>query len=112
MRRCYGSLYTPEDIYVANHVAALDLINNGVTTVVDHCHILNSPAHTDAAIRGLKDAAIRGVWCYGFYENPALPPEHSKFDATNPEFNLATKWMTLHVPEGNISRQTPGREIY
>ncbi|KIX07962.1 uncharacterized protein Z518_02616 [Rhinocladiella mackenziei CBS 650.93] len=91
MRRCYGSLYTPEDVYVANHVAALDLIHNGVTTVVDHCHILNSPAHTDAAIRGLKDAAIRGVWCYGFYDNPALPKEHNKFDVTNSEFGASAK---------------------
>ena len=70
IRNLYGSLYTPEDVYVANKFAALDLINNGMTTVVAHCHILNSSAHTDAAITGLKDGGIRGIWCYGFYENP------------------------------------------
>jgi cytosine/adenosine deaminase-related metal-dependent hydrolase len=91
IRRCYGSLFTAEDVYAANHVAALDLIYNGVTTVVDHCHILNSPAHTDAAIKALKDSLIRGVFCYGFYENPQLPSEHNKFDVTNSEFRVAAK---------------------
>ena len=70
IRKLYGGLFTPEDVYAANYLAGLDLINNGITTVVDHCHILNSPAHTDAAIKGLKDAGVRGTWCYGFYENP------------------------------------------
>ena len=71
MRNLYGSLFTPEDVYTANYSAGLDLINNGITTVIDHCHILNSPAHTDAAIRGIQDAGVRGTWCYGLYENPA-----------------------------------------
>ncbi|CAM1509795.1 Fc.00g001300.m01.CDS01 [Cosmosporella sp. VM-42] len=70
IRNIYGSLYTPEDVYTANYFAGLDLINNGITTVIDHCHILNSSQHTDAAIKGLKDAGVRGTWCYGFYENP------------------------------------------
>ena len=73
IRNLYGSLFTPEDVYAANYSAALDLINNGITTVIDHCHILNSPAHADAAIQALKDAGVRGIWCYGFYENPARP---------------------------------------
>jgi cytosine/adenosine deaminase-related metal-dependent hydrolase len=71
IRNIYGSLFTPDDVYAANHFAALDLINNGITTVIDHCHILNSPEHTDAAIKALKDARIRGTWCYGLYQNPS-----------------------------------------
>lgn len=70
IRNVYGSLYTPDDVYTANYFAGLDLINNGITTVIDHCHILNSPKHVDAAIKGLKDAHVRGTWCFGFYENP------------------------------------------
>lgn len=70
IRNLYGSLFHPEDVYAANYSAALDLINSGITTVIDHCHILNSPAHTDAAVQGLKDAGVRGTWCYGFYQNP------------------------------------------
>ena len=74
MRRTYSGLFTAEDVYISNYVAALDLINNGVTTVVDHCNIINTPHHTDAAIRGLQDAGIRGAFCYDLYENPADLP--------------------------------------
>ena len=37
MRRLYGSLFTAEDVYVADFAACLDLIANGITTVIDHC---------------------------------------------------------------------------
>lgn len=73
LRCVYGSLYTPDDVYFANYAAALSLLNNGVTTVLDHCHVINSPAHADMAVKGLKDAAIRGTFCYGFYQNPTVP---------------------------------------
>lgn len=96
IRRCYGSLFTAEDAYAANHVAALDLIHNVVTIVVDHCHILNSPAHTDAALKALKDSFIRGVFRYGFYENPQLPSEHSKFNVTSSEFRDAWRARKEH----------------
>jgi cytosine/adenosine deaminase-related metal-dependent hydrolase len=70
MRTKYASLYTVEDVYFANYAAAVNLLNNGVTCVLDHCHIMNSPAHADAAVKGLQDSGIRGTFCYGFYENP------------------------------------------
>lgn len=91
IRNCYGSLFTPEDVYTSNHVACLDLFNHGVTTVVDHCHILNSPAHTDAAIKALKDSGIRGVFCYGLYDNPPLPADHAKMDTADPSFSDKAK---------------------
>ncbi|KAH7217308.1 hypothetical protein BKA60DRAFT_571465 [Fusarium oxysporum] len=75
MRTIYGSLYTPEDVYLSTYVAALSLINNGVTSVLEHCHIINSPDHADAAVRALQDAGIRGTFCYGFYANPPLPDQ-------------------------------------
>ncbi|KAK4891551.1 hypothetical protein LTR27_009882 [Elasticomyces elasticus] len=73
IRNGYSSLFSPSDVYTSNYAAALDLISNGITTVIDHSHIMNSPAHTDAAVQALKDAGIRGTWCYGFYENVPRP---------------------------------------
>ncbi|KAL4936316.1 hypothetical protein BDV06DRAFT_233533 [Aspergillus oleicola] len=73
LRTVYGSLYSPEDVRVASYAAALSLLNNGVTTVLDHCHVVNSPDHADAAVNGLKAAGIRGTFCYGFYLNPTVP---------------------------------------
>lgn len=92
IRNCYGSLFTPEDVYTANYVTCLDLFNHGVTTVVDHCHILNSPAHTDAAIKALKDAHIRGVFCYGFYDNPPLAAPHTAISTAGTDFVGKAKW--------------------
>ena len=77
---------TPDDVYKANYFATLDCINNGITTVLDHSHILNSPAHADASIQGLKDAGIRGTWCYAFYQSP----DRHDLDGSNHDHTLAT----------------------
>jgi 5-methylthioadenosine/S-adenosylhomocysteine deaminase len=58
-------LYTPQDAYIGNLVGALDQINSGVTTLFDWCHIVNTPAHADAAVDALQDAGIRAVFAYG-----------------------------------------------
>lgn len=66
----YAAVYTPEDVYLGVYAGAIDALCDGVTTVLDHCHIINSPAHADAAAAALKDAGIRAIFCYGFYEPP------------------------------------------
>ncbi|KFY35298.1 hypothetical protein V494_06036 [Pseudogymnoascus sp. VKM F-4513 (FW-928)] len=71
IRNIYGSCYTPHDAYMGNYCGALESIDNGITYLVDHSHIMNSPDHADAAVRGLQDSKIRAVFCYGLYENPA-----------------------------------------
>ncbi|KAJ6151371.1 hypothetical protein N7470_007965 [Penicillium chermesinum] len=86
IRSLYGSVYTADDVELAYYAGALDLLNNGVTCILEHSHIINSPEHADAAIRGLKKAGIRGTFCYGFYENPPIDGCHvpgvdlNKFD--------------------------------
>jgi 5-methylthioadenosine/S-adenosylhomocysteine deaminase len=59
------NLYTPQDTYIGNLVGALDQINSGVTTLFDWCHIVNTPAHADAAVDALRDAGIRAIFAYG-----------------------------------------------
>jgi len=58
-------LYTPQDAYIGNLVGALDQINSGVTTLFDWCHIVNTPAHADAAVDALQEAGIRAIFAYG-----------------------------------------------
>ena len=70
MRSIYSGFYNAEDVYLGNHIGVLEALNAGITTVVDHCHILNSPEHTDCALRGHLDAGIRSVFCYGTFGNP------------------------------------------
>jgi cytosine/adenosine deaminase-related metal-dependent hydrolase len=70
MRMVFGSLYTPDDAYLGNLCGTLEALDAGITSIVDHSHIMNSPAHADEALRGLGDSGIRAVFCYGLYPNP------------------------------------------
>ena len=76
--------YRPEDVYAGNYLGSLEAIDGGVTTVLDWSHISNTPEHADEAIRGLRDARLRAVYCYG-----------------NPNTSLADWWYTstLKAPE-------------
>jgi 5-methylthioadenosine/S-adenosylhomocysteine deaminase len=58
--------YRPDDVLAANRWGALECLNAGITTLVDWSHIMNTPAHADAAIQGLREAGIRSVFAYGF----------------------------------------------
>jgi 5-methylthioadenosine/S-adenosylhomocysteine deaminase len=58
--------YRPDDVYAANQWGALECINAGITTLVDWSHIMNTPDHADAAIKGLQDTNLRSVFAYGF----------------------------------------------
>jgi 5-methylthioadenosine/S-adenosylhomocysteine deaminase len=75
--------YRPEDVYAGNYLGSLEAIDAGVTTLLDWSHISNTPEHADEAIRGLRDARLRGVYCYG-----------------NPNTSLADWWYesTLEAP--------------
>ncbi|CAG9987037.1 unnamed protein product [Clonostachys byssicola] len=88
IRSVYGSVYTAEDAGFAYYVAALDMINNGITSVLEHGHIMNTPQHADASIKGLKDSGIRACFCYGLYENP---PISGAPDADKQSFSLAER---------------------
>jgi cytosine/adenosine deaminase-related metal-dependent hydrolase len=76
--------YRPQDVYAGNYLGSLEAIDAGVTTVLDWSHINNTPEHADEAIRGLRDARLRAVYCYG-----------------NPNTSLADWWYTstLKAPE-------------
>jgi 5-methylthioadenosine/S-adenosylhomocysteine deaminase len=59
------SVMRPEDVRIGDLVTALSAINAGVTTLLDWSHIGNSPAHTDAAIQGLRESGVRAVYAFG-----------------------------------------------
>src|SRR3954465_7091247 len=51
-----ATVFRPDDTNIATLVGALNQINSGTTTLVDWCHNNPTPAHTDAAIEGLKES--------------------------------------------------------
>jgi cytosine/adenosine deaminase-related metal-dependent hydrolase len=59
------SVYRPEDVYVGDLLSAWGAMNAGITTLLDWSHISNTPEHSDAAIRGLRESGIRAVYAYG-----------------------------------------------
>jgi 5-methylthioadenosine/S-adenosylhomocysteine deaminase len=56
--------YRPEDAYVGNFIGALRSIDAGITTITDLSQVSNTPAHSDALIKGLKDSGIRAIYGY------------------------------------------------
>jgi cytosine/adenosine deaminase-related metal-dependent hydrolase len=60
-----GLQYRPEDVYIANLMGALEALNAGITTLLDWSHVNNTPEHADAAIAGLAESGIRGVYAHG-----------------------------------------------
>lgn len=57
--------YTANDTYLSNLIGALNQISCGATTIFDWCHNNATPAHTDAALDGLREAGIRGLFGHG-----------------------------------------------
>jgi cytosine/adenosine deaminase-related metal-dependent hydrolase len=78
-----AATFSAEDVYLSNLLGALESLDAGITTLFDWSHIMNSPAHADAAITALQDAGIRAVFGYGtpgtsvwdwFYESKLTHP--------------------------------------
>ena len=74
MRLVMGRLYSADDIAVANQLGALECLDAGITTLYDWCHNINTPDHADAALAGLRNTGIRGVWAYGNANDENIPP--------------------------------------
>jgi len=74
VRTGYCVAYEPDDAFASGYAGALEAINAGVTTVVDHSHLQLSPEHSDALVTASLEAGIRGFFCYGLYNNPSYTP--------------------------------------
>lgn len=80
IRGMYCVCYEPEDAWLANHVGALEALDSGITTLVDHSHLQLSEAHSDALAEGLIESGIRGIFCYGTYRNLEFRPGQDPAD--------------------------------
>ena len=63
----FANHYRPDDVYISELFGGLSQLDAGVTTVLDISQIHHSPAHSDEAIAGLKDAGRRAM--LGFFES-------------------------------------------
>src|SRR5262249_5311582 len=64
------ALYRPEDAYAGNLVGAVRSIDAGITTITDLSQVSNTPEHSDALIRGLKESGVRAIYAYSRGSGP------------------------------------------
>lgn len=76
IRLSVSPAYTADDVYLGNRLGALEALNAGVTTILDFSHCNNTPEHSDAAVKGLRDTSIRAVFAYGFFDSSPMAPQH------------------------------------
>ena len=72
IRMGYARVYRPEDVFASTLVGLLEALDSGITTLCDFCHIVNSPAHADAALDAIRAAGLRVRLYYGFYDVPLV----------------------------------------
>ena len=82
-----GGAFTPDDVYVGVLSGALEMIDAGVTQVLDFSHCMNSPEHADAAFAAIRDSGIRAVFAYGFNEVPLENPAFASHDQRIADFH-------------------------
>lgn len=64
-------LVQPEDVYIATLAGVYELLNAGITSVVDWANVTNTPGHADAGLQALRDGGIRATYAYGWPGGPA-----------------------------------------
>ncbi|KFY81290.1 hypothetical protein V500_11551 [Pseudogymnoascus sp. VKM F-4518 (FW-2643)] len=92
LNRTIGNLasshYTPDDIFWGELSGALEAIDAGTTTVVDHAHLNYSPEHSKEALRALVASGVRSIFCYC---------AHQRVATWRPDFNfekdLIPEWV-------------------
>src|SRR5262245_41288899 len=65
------SQYRVEDAYIGNLIGAVRSIDAGITTITDLSQVSNTPEHSDALVKGLKESGIRAIYAYSRGSGPS-----------------------------------------
>lgn len=68
-----ASFFTPEDAYIAQLCGALEALNAGVTAVLDHYHLANTPEHVHAGWLASSHSGLRTVFAMGTNQVATFP---------------------------------------
>jgi cytosine/adenosine deaminase-related metal-dependent hydrolase len=80
--------FTPDDIRIGTLAGALNQIDCGTTTLGDWCHNNPTPAHTNAAIEGLRQSGIRAVFLHGSPKPDPKPGEKHFSEVPHPRAEI------------------------
>jgi 5-methylthioadenosine/S-adenosylhomocysteine deaminase len=96
--------YGPDEVYAGTLWGALQALNAGITTVGDWAHNLQSAAHADANLRGLRESGIRGCFFYG-------GPGPASDDPNPPHPADARRMRDEHFPTATNGRLRMGMAL-
>jgi 5-methylthioadenosine/S-adenosylhomocysteine deaminase len=102
-----SQLYRPEDTYAGNLIGTLEALDGGITTLLDWSHNLNTPEHSDAAIKALQDSRSRVVFGHGcgfahWAPVSSLPHDEDIRRVAHQYFSSDDQLVTLAMaPRGN-----------
>lgn len=57
---------TAENVYAGTLLGAYEMLDAGITGVVDWANVINSPEHADAGVAALRESGIRAQYGYGW----------------------------------------------
>lgn len=83
-----ATVFTPDDLYIATLVGALNQLNCGTTTLADWCHNNPTPPHNDAAIAGLLASGIRAAFFHGTPKPDPQPGQQPFWEVPHPRAEI------------------------
>lgn len=95
--------YRPEDVYSAVLLADLEALNSGVTTISDLAHIMNSPAHADAAIQAHRDSGLRVLFCHGEPNDEEVDSWYHNSSRNHPDDVRRIRNDVLHDDDARVT---------
>jgi 5-methylthioadenosine/S-adenosylhomocysteine deaminase len=100
-----GSRFTPDDVYVSSRLGAAECLNAGITTVLDWCHIANTPEHADAAVQSAFDSGARVVFAHSVPLTFPADQPHTDID------RVRDRWFSSPNPLVSLAMAARGPEI-
>ncbi|KAF3763650.1 hypothetical protein M406DRAFT_94542 [Cryphonectria parasitica EP155] len=89
-----GSLYTTADLFWGQLSGAMESLDAGTTTVVDHAHLNLGPDYPRTAVQALATSGLRAVYCYAPSRRAvSFNPLQTREDVTDPA--VLADWSAL-----------------
>lgn len=95
IRRNHTLVHRSVDVHNGTLGGAAGMLDAGITSTIDFSHCILTPEHADAGIAGFRESGMRGVWCYGFYDQPLDEPW---FRTPEDRYQDARRVRSVHFP--------------
>lgn len=99
-----ASFFSPDDVYVAQLCGAIEAINAGITTVLDHFHLANSPEHIDMALKASDHVGIRSIFAMGTNQKANFPLAEKRSQGFCPNVGVSTKEVEFVHPFWQVEK--------